>query len=40
MVDIPDTAKWTLAYGTEGIKEIRQDVKNYVGNLVQQSEMG
>ncbi|AIG78437.1 Hypothetical protein AJAP_27990 [Amycolatopsis japonica] len=38
-VDIPDPAKWSLAYGTEGVQEIRKDVKAYVGNLVQQSEM-
>lgn len=38
-VELPDPDLWTLAFGIEGATEIRQDVKRYVGGLVQQSEV-
>lgn len=35
-VEIKDPSQWTLAFGVEGLAAIRQDVKEYVGNEVQQ----
>jgi hypothetical protein len=36
-IDLPDPEQWTTAYGIEGAANIRRDVKQYVGNGIQQS---
>ena len=39
-IDMPEPQDWVLAYGCESsAAAIREDVKNYVGNLVQQSSV-
>ena len=37
VIEIPDTEQWTAAFGVEGAPAIREDVKLYVHNLVQQA---
>jgi hypothetical protein len=32
-----DPADWTMAFGVEGDAEIRQEVKDYIGNIAGQS---
>lgn len=33
-----DVEDWTTAYGVSGASEIRQDVREYILNMVQQGE--
>lgn len=37
VIEIPDTGQWMDTFGGEGPAEVREDVKNYVHNLVQQA---
>jgi hypothetical protein len=30
-IELPDPEEWTITFGIEGTKEIRQNVKEYVG---------
>lgn len=36
-IEIQDPAEWTTAHGVTGAAQIRQDVKDYSLNLVQQA---
>lgn len=36
-IEIEDPEEWTLAFGVEGAAMVRDDVKEYVYNVVQQS---
>jgi hypothetical protein len=36
-VDIENPADWTLAFGVEGYRRIQNDVREYIGNAVQNS---
>ncbi len=36
-ITIEDPDEWTTTYGVQGRAKIRQDVKEYVGNGIQQS---
>lgn len=35
-IEISDPDDWTMTFGVEGTTAIRQDVKEYVGNGIQQ----